>query len=111
MWDGATVIGSVSKTKPRHNIVFVFFFSNPGGYVKTYTERRRLAPEYKESNTHTHQRTHLTIVTIIIERESVATAILYYIFLRTSSGGGGMLPYFFLFFSLFSRPSAGLTTV
>ena len=28
--DGATVIGSVSKTKTRRNIVFVFFFSNPG---------------------------------------------------------------------------------
>ena len=30
VWDGATVIGSVSKTKTRHNIVFVFFFSNLG---------------------------------------------------------------------------------
>ena len=30
VWDGATVIGSVSKTKTRHNIAFVFFFSNPG---------------------------------------------------------------------------------
>ena len=29
VWDGATVIGSVSKTKIRHSIVFVFFFSNP----------------------------------------------------------------------------------
>ena len=30
VWDGATIFGSVSKTKTRHNIVFVFFFSNPG---------------------------------------------------------------------------------
>ena len=45
-----------------------------------YTERRRLAPEYMGSNTHTHtqQRTQLTIVTNIVEREFVATAILSY---------------------------------
>ena len=37
------------------------------------------------SNTHTHQRTRLTIVTNIIERELVATAILYsyrYMYIR-----------------------------
>ena len=27
VWDGATGFGSVSKTKTRHNIVFVFFFA------------------------------------------------------------------------------------
>ena len=43
-----------------------------------YTERRRLAAEYMGSNTHTytHQRTQLSIVTNIIEREFVATAII-----------------------------------
>ena len=30
VWNGAASIGSVSKTKTRHNIVFVFFFSNSG---------------------------------------------------------------------------------
>ena len=54
VWDGAIAIGSVSKTKTRHNIVFVFFFSNPGWYVKHTPERSRLAPEYyMGSNTHT----------------------------------------------------------
>ena len=52
MWDGATVIGSVSKTKTRHNIVFVSSFQTRL-IRQTYTERRRLAPEYMGSNTHT----------------------------------------------------------
>ena len=48
----------------------------PADTSNMYTERRRLAPEYIGSNTHTHQCTQLTIVTNIIEREFVATAIL-----------------------------------
>ena len=42
MWDGATVIGSVSKTKTRHNIVFVFFFSNPADTSNIHQD----APEW-----------------------------------------------------------------
>ena len=30
VWDGATAIASISKTKAHHNIVFVFLFPNPG---------------------------------------------------------------------------------
>ena len=75
MWDDATVIVSVSKTKTRYNFS-VRFLETPAD--TTYTESRRLAPEYMASNTHTHQRTQLTIVTNIIEREFVAAAILSY---------------------------------
>ena len=67
MWDGATFSDSVSKTKTRHNIVFRLI-------RQTYTERCKLAPEYNHiwDQTHTHQRTQLTIVTNIIEREFVS---------------------------------------
>ena len=76
MWDGATVVGSVSKTKTLCS--FSSFQTPVDTSNILYTERRRLAPEYMGSNTHTHQRTQLTIVTTIIEREFVATAILSY---------------------------------
>ena len=60
--------------------MFVFFFSNPGWYVKHTPEgvdwRQNI---WDQTHTHTHQqRTQLTIVTNIIEREFVATAILSY---------------------------------
>ena len=43
-----------------HYVRFVLL--KPRLIHQTYTERRRLAPEYMGSNTHTHQRTQLTIV-------------------------------------------------
>ena len=69
MWDGATVIGSVSKTKRRNNIMFVFFHTPAD--TSNILHRNRLAPENMGSNIHTHthqQRIQLTIVTDIIER-------------------------------------------
>ena len=56
-----------------HGVRFLLF--KPRLIRQTYAERRRLAPENMGSNTHTHQRTQLTILTNIIEREFVATAI------------------------------------
>ena len=66
-----------SRTKTRRHNIVRFLIFKPWLIRQTYTERRRLAPDYMGSNTHTHQRTQLTIVTNnIIEREFVATAIL-----------------------------------
>ena len=63
-----------------------FLIFKPRLICQTYTERRRLAPDYMGSNTHTHQGTQLTIVTNVIEREFVATAILsLYLVLRFRS--------------------------
>ena len=67
------------RLRRLHCVRFLLF--QPRLIRQTYTERRRLAPEYMRSNTHTHQRTQLTIVTIIIEREFVATAIIILYFL------------------------------
>ena len=54
MWDGATVIGSVSKTKTRNNKHCVrFLHFKPRLIRQTYTERCRQAPEYMVSNTYT----------------------------------------------------------
>ena len=44
----------------------------------------RLAPEQMGGNAHTHQRTQLTIVTNIIDREFVARAMLSYVILYSS---------------------------
>ena len=62
-----------------HCVRFLLF--KPLLIRQTYTERRRLAPEYMRSNTHTNQRTQQTIVTNIMEREFVATPILSYIYI------------------------------
>ena len=59
VWDGATAIGLVSKTKTRHNIVFVFFFSNPGLYVK-HTPKGVHRRHNIWDQTHTHTPTHTT---------------------------------------------------
>ena len=72
------------RLKRLHCVCFLIF--KPGPIRQTYTERRRLAPDFMVSHTHTHQRTQLTIVTNIIEREFVATAILSHLFPRFDNG-------------------------
>ena len=80
-----------TQSKPRRGLRRLhcarFLLFKPRVIRQPYTERRRLAPEYMGSNTHTHQRTQLTIVTNIIEREFVATAILYFILNRHAPSG------------------------
>ena len=61
------------RLRRLHCVRFLLF--KPRLIRQRYTERRRLAPEYMGSNTLTHQRTQLSIVTNVIEREFVATAI------------------------------------
>ena len=61
------------RLRRLHCVRFLLF--KPRLVRLTYTERRRLAQECMGSNSHTHQRTQLTIVTNIIEREFAATAI------------------------------------
>ena len=67
---------------------------------QTYTERRVDWRQNIWDQTHTHQCTQLTVITNIIEREFVATAILSFYFLRTSSvawGRGGCATRLFIF--------------
>ena len=64
------------RLRRLHCVRFLLF--RPRLIRQTYTEMRRLTPEYMGSDTHTQQRTQLTIDSYknIIEREFVATAIL-----------------------------------
>ena len=66
--------GFKNENTSQHCVRFLLF--KPRLIRQTYTERRRLTPEYVGLNTHTYQRAQLTKVTNIIEREFVATAIL-----------------------------------
>ena len=68
--------------KRKHVITLCSFsyFQTPADTSNIHRKKAycRLAPEYMGSNTHARQRTQLTIVTKIIEREIVATSILSY---------------------------------
>ena len=77
---------SLVRFQKRKHVITLCSFSvfQTQADSQTYTERCRLASEYMGSNTHTHQRTQLTISTNITKRDFLATAILsYYISVST----------------------------